>query len=58
MSKEVHTDMNIVDNIMSILDQIEENMETALRSERDAERSRGEDYEMLDNKIVGYINDT
>ena len=43
-SEEVHADTRVIDNIMSICDRIEENIEMSEASERHAESERANDY--------------
>jgi len=54
-SEEVHADTRVIDNIMSICDRIEENIEMSEASERHAEAERANDYEELSGKVAGQI---
>merc|ERR1712151_673780 len=50
-----HGDQDVVDGVMGIIDRIEENLDSSLALERDAERQREADYVELDERIQGYI---
>jgi hypothetical protein len=50
-----HGDQSVVEGIMGIIDRIEENLDSSLSLERDAERQRAADYVEIDERLQGYI---
>lgn len=58
MEDEVHADQEIVDELLSICDRIQENLSIAESTERMAEATRVEDYDFLADKVnkqIAYV---